>query len=99
MMKRVDVTTFLLVKNTKDGNFKGGFQQVGMKDEATGLSWDEGSTTFADKGPADMTAKLDEVKAKVEDYRSKILSGDFKVCDALNAGDAPECEGLAAASQ
>jgi len=99
MMKRVDTTTFLLVKNTKDGNFKGGFQQVGMKDDATGLSWDEGSTTFADKGPTDMTGKLDEVKAKVEDYRSKILSGDFKVCDALNGGDAPECEGLAAASQ
>jgi basic membrane protein A and related proteins len=99
MMKRVDVSTFLLVKNTMEGNFQGGFQQIGMTDGATGLSWDEGSTTFADSGPDNMTAKLEEVMAAVEDYRARILSGDFAVCDALNAAEAPECEGLAAATE
>ncbi len=83
VMKRVDTSTYLLVKNALENKFKGGFSQIGMKDGATGLSWDEGSTTFADKGPADMTAKLGDVKAKVDDYRKKILDGSFVVCDAL----------------
>ncbi len=83
VMKRVDTSTYLLVKNALEGNFKGGFSQIGMKDGATGLSWDEGSTTFEKQGPADMTAKLADVKVKVEEYRTKILDGSFVVCDAL----------------
>ena len=83
MIKRVDTSTFLLVKNTLEGKFKGGFSQIGMKDGATGLSWDDGSTTFKDKGPADMTAKLADVQAQVNDYRQKILAGSYAVCDAL----------------
>jgi basic membrane protein A len=98
MLKKVDVSTFLLVKNTMEGNFKGGFQQISMAEGATGLSWDEGSKDFEEKGPADMVSKLPDVKAKVDEYRTKITSGGFKVCDALNAADAPECAGLAAAS-
>ena len=98
MMKRVDTSTYLLVKNTLEGNFAGGFSQIGLADEATGLSWDEGSTTFADNGPDNMTAKLADVEAAVEDYRNQILSGDYEVCDALNAGDAAVCDGLAAGS-
>ena len=96
MMKRVDTSTFLLVKNTLESNFKGGFQQISMADGATGLSWDEGSTVFEEKGPKDMVAKLPEVKAKVEEYRKKILDGQFEVCDALNGPDAAACKGLAA---
>jgi basic membrane protein A len=96
MMKRVDTGTFLLVKNTLEGNFKGGFQQISMADGATGLSWDEGSTDFEENGPEDMVAKLPEVKAKVEEYREKILNEQFEVCDALNSPDASVCEGLAA---
>lgn len=96
MMKRVDTSTFLLAKNTLEGNFKGGFQQISMADGATGLSWDEGSTVFEENGPEDMVAKLPEVKAKVEEYRQQILNGQLEVCDALNSPDAPACEGLAA---
>jgi basic membrane protein A len=96
MLKKVDTSTFLLVKNTLEGNFKGGFSQINMKDGATGLSWDEGSTEFQDKGPANMVAKLPAVKAAVEEARQKILSGDLEVCDALNAPDAAVCKGLAA---
>jgi basic membrane protein A len=98
MMKRVDASTFLLVKNTLENNFKGGFQQISMKDGATGLSWDEDSTVFEENGPEDMVAKLPEVKAKVDEYREKILNGQFEVCDALNGPDASVCEGLAAGS-
>jgi basic membrane protein A len=67
-----------------------------MADGATGLSWDEGSTDFEDKGPAAMVAKLPAVKAAVDAARQSILSGDLEVCDALNAPDAAVCQGLAA---
>jgi basic membrane protein A len=96
MIKKVDVSTFLLVKNTMEGNFKGGFQQISMAEGATGLSWDEGSTYFEENGPENMVSKLPDVKAKVEEYRKGILDGSFNVCDALNAPDASECAGLAA---
>jgi basic membrane protein A len=96
MLKRVDVSTFLLVKNTLEGNFSGGFQQISMQEGATGLSWDEGSTDFEDNGPENMVSKLDDVKTQVEEYRQMILDGEYEVCDALNSADASACEGLAA---
>ncbi len=96
MLKRVDTSTYLLVKNTLEGNFKGGFSQINMVDGATGLSWDEGSTEFEDNGPADMVGKLAAVKAAVDEARAKILSGELEVCDALNAPDAAVCQGMAA---
>lgn len=98
MMKRVDTSTFLLVKDALEGTFAGGFQQINMVDGATGLSWDEGSTTFEQNGPADMVAKLADVKARVEEYRDMILNGGFAVCDALNGADAAACAGLAESS-
>jgi basic membrane protein A len=93
MLKRVDVTTFLLIERALNGEFVGGFSALGMADGAAGLSWDEGSTTFADEGPDAMVAKLDAVKATVEDYRTRILDGEFEVCDALSPTDA--CTGIA----
>jgi len=92
MMKRVDTSTFLLVKNALEGKFKPGFNTIGIKDGATGLSWDEGSTTFADKGPADMTATLPDTKKLVEDYRNKILNDQYVVCDALKDAASPMAE-------
>jgi basic membrane protein A len=92
-LKRVDVTTYLLIEQALNGEFQGGFQALGMADGAAGLSWDEGSTTFADEGPDNMTAKLDDVKAAVEEYRAMILDGSFEVCDALSPTAA--CEGIA----
>jgi anti-sigma28 factor (negative regulator of flagellin synthesis) len=37
-----------------------------------------------------MTAKIPEIKKLVEEWRTKILSGEYKVCDAF-AADTPEC--------
>jgi len=96
MLKRVDTSTFLLVKDALEGNFQGGFKQINMADGATGLSWDEGSTDFEDSGPANMVAKLADVRARVEEYRSQILAGTLEVCDALNDAEAAVCAGLAA---
>jgi len=95
MLKKVESTTFDPIKLVVDGTFAGGFQRRGLKEGFAGLSWDEGSTTFATKGPADMTAKLPEIKKLVEDWRAKIISGDYKVCDAFFA-DTPECVALLA---
>ncbi|MEM7029453.1 MAG: BMP family ABC transporter substrate-binding protein [Chloroflexota bacterium] len=92
MLKRVDITSFTLVERAKDGTFAGGFNELGMADGAAGISWDEGSDTFAQEGPENMTAKLDGAAALVEDYRSLILAGDYEVCDALNPTGA--CDGL-----
>ena len=95
MIKKVDATTYDPIKMVVDGAFKGGFQRRGMKDGAAGLSWDEGSTTFETQGPAELTAKIPDIKALVEEYRAKILSGEYKVCDAFVA-DSPECVALLA---
>jgi basic membrane protein A len=92
MIKRVDMTTFLTVQSVVDGTFAGGFKRLGMADGAAGLSWDEGSTTFEQQGPQEMTAKLPEIKTLVEDYRTRILNGQFEVCDALN--ETPVCDPL-----
>jgi len=84
MIKRVDITTFRLAKSAVDGTFAGGFHVLGLADEAAALSWDEGSTTFADEGPDNMTAKLPAAQELVDEYRQKILDGDYEVCDALS---------------
>ena len=90
-LKKTDATTYDAIT---EGKFVGGqFLTKGLKEGFSGLSWDEGSTTFADKGPADMVAKLPAVKALVEQYRAKILDGSLKVCNAV-LPDTPECKAV-----
>ena len=83
MIKRVDIATYTLIEWVKNDTFQGGFNELGMADGAAGISWDEGSTTFEEEGPANMVDKLPGVKETVEDYRQQILDGDYEVCDAL----------------
>lgn len=92
MIKRVDVTTFNLIQSVVDGTYSGGFSELGLADGAAALSWDEGSTTFADNGPASMVDQLDDVKALVEDYRAQVLAGEYEVCNALV--ETPVCDPL-----
>jgi basic membrane protein A len=94
-LKKVESTTFDPIKLVVDGQFAGGFQRRGLKEGFAGLSWDEGSTTFEDQGPADMTAKIPDIKTLVEEYRTKILNGELKVCDAF-VPDTAECVELLA---
>ena len=94
-MKRVNQTTFDAIKQVVDGTFSGGFIRKGMKEGFAGLSWDEGSKTFEEKGPADMVAKLPAIKTLVEEYKAKIISGEYKVCDAF-AADSEACVTLLA---
>ncbi|MCJ7623472.1 MAG: BMP family ABC transporter substrate-binding protein, partial [Anaerolineaceae bacterium] len=83
MIKRVDITTFESIQMLVDGTYAGGFHLLGLADGAAGLSWDEGSTTFEDNGPAEMVAKLDDVKVLIQHYRVYIAAGEYEVCDAL----------------
>lgn len=84
VIKSVDITTYKLIESVIDGTYAGGFSGLGMADGAASLSWDDGSTFFADNGPAEMVEKLPQVQALVEEYRTMILAGEFEVCDALN---------------
>lgn len=96
-LKKTDMTTFEPIKLLTEGQFVGGtFQKRGLKEGFAGLSWDDGSTTFETEGPADLTAKIPEVKALVETYRTKILDGTVKVCDAFFP-ETPECVAVIAA--
>jgi basic membrane protein A and related proteins len=93
MIKRVDMTTYDAIQMIVNDSFTSGFQRKGMKEGFAGLSWDEGSTAFEESGPSDMVEKLTEVKALVEEYRTKIINGEFKVCDAFSV-DTPECQAV-----
>lgn len=94
-LKKTEMTTYEPIKLLVDDQFTGGFQRRGLEEGFAGLSWDDGSTTFEDNGPADMVAKIPDIKKLVEEYRAKIVSGDFKVCDAFSP-DTPECKELLA---
>ncbi len=93
-LKKTDATTYDAIKLVTEGKFQGGqFLVKGLEEGFAGLSWDDGSTTFEKKGPADMVSKLPAVKALVEQYRTKILGGQLKVCNAVDA-KTPECEAV-----
>jgi basic membrane protein A len=94
MIKRVDLAVIDAITQYVDGTFGGGFYSFGLAEGFAGLSWDEGSTAFEENGPADWVAKLPDVKAKVEEYRAKIISGEYIVCDSVAHVDTPmpECE-------
>jgi basic membrane protein A len=83
VIKRVDNSTYSLIQDYVNGAYKGGFRTLDLEDGATGISWDTGADDFAKNGPADMTAKLPTIKVQIEDYRKRILSGEYKVYDAL----------------
>ncbi len=96
VIKRTDKTTYDAIASVVNGTYVGGqYVSKGMAEGFAGLSWDEGSTAFEEKGPKDMVDQLPAVKAKVEEFRAKILSGELKVCDALNP-DTEECKGVIA---
>src|SRR5689334_8710339 len=86
-MKRVDNAVFSFVKSVVDGTYTSGETTVGLKEGFAGLSWDVGvcSRTFDKNGPKDMVDKLPAVRAAIDAARAKILSGDIKVTNALEA--------------
>jgi len=92
MIKRVDITTYTLIESVVNGTYTGGFSALGLAEGAAALSWDEGSTTFEENGPAEMVEKLPAIKDLVEDYRQQVLGGEYEVCNALT--ETAVCEPL-----
>ena len=69
MMKRVDVAVYDTVKSYIDGTFKGGTENLGLKEDAVGLS---------ETLHPDLKAKP-EILDKVEEYKAKIVNGSLVV--------------------
>ena len=90
VIKRVDNSTFNIIESYVNGTFKGGFSTLDMEDGATGISWDVGYTTFKDNAIASWASKVDGAQKLVNEYKVKILSGEFKVYDALTEELWPE---------
>jgi basic membrane protein A len=83
VIKRVDNLVYDFAESAVEGTFESGYQVAGLSVGGVGLSWDIGSTYFEDNGPEDLVSQMDDVKAAVEDYREKILSGDVTVTNLL----------------
>ncbi|MBZ4488057.1 BMP family ABC transporter substrate-binding protein [Microbacterium sp. cx-55] len=93
MMKHVDASVLEMIKAAQAGEFTSGVKLVGLSEGATGLSWDEGSTTFADAHP-ELADQIAAAEAIVAEYRATILDGSYEVCDALNAPDSEACASI-----
>ncbi|HAQ59120.1 MAG TPA: BMP family ABC transporter substrate-binding protein [Microbacterium sp.] len=98
VMKRVDMTTYNLIEAALNGEFESGFVQAGLSDGVTGLSWADGSTVFADEGPAELAGMVEALSAEVEDLRTQLIDGSIEVCDALNDPSSDICAELGLAS-
>lgn len=69
MIKRVDVAVFNTIKDVQDGTFSGGSKTYDLKGDGVGLS--EMKNT-KDKIPADVLAKLAEVKQAIIDGKTTV---------------------------
>jgi basic membrane protein A len=65
MVKQVDVAVLDFIKSVKGNTFKAGQKVYDLK---------AGGITYATSG-----GKVDDIKAKVEEYKAKIVSGEIKV--------------------
>lgn len=68
MLKRVDVAVFNFIKDFADGNFQAGVEVFDLERDGVGYSTSGG--------------KIDDIKAQVEDYKSKIVAGTITVPSA-----------------
>jgi len=73
MMKRVDLATYNAFKTAKEGTWKPGLQELGLKEEGVGWALDENNKPLIS---ADM-------QAKVEAAKKDIVSGSIKVHDYM----------------
>ncbi|CRK59861.1 Nucleoside ABC transporter, periplasmic nucleoside-binding protein [Alloactinosynnema sp. L-07] len=65
MVKNVDVAVFDFIKSVKDNTFKSGVTIYDLK---------QGGVSYSVSG-----GKVDDIKAKLDEYKAKIVSGEIKV--------------------
>jgi basic membrane protein A len=73
MVKRVDNVVYDVVKEVRDGSFKGGFHVFGLDKDGVAYAMDDNNKPLI---PAD-------VIQKVEKSKSEIIAGNIKVTDAM----------------
>jgi basic membrane protein A and related proteins len=73
MVKRVDNAVFDVVKEVKEGNFKGGFHVFGLDKDGVAYAMDEHNRALIPP----------EVIQRAEEARAKIVAGEIKVTDAM----------------
>lgn len=73
MVKGVDVAVFEATRWARDGNFKGGIYQLGLKENGVGYVFDDNNRALI---PPD-------VRARVEALRQEIIAGKIKVPSTL----------------
>ena len=73
MVKRVDNAVYDVVKEVKEGNFKGGFHAFGLDKDGVAYAMDDNNKNLISP----------EVLQKVEEAKGKIIGGEIKVTDAM----------------
>jgi basic membrane protein A len=71
MLKRVDVAVYETIKQVQEGHFTGGVSRFGVKEKGVDYSVDKYNEKI-------LTA---DVRAKVNDIKAKIITGDIRVPD------------------
>ncbi|MDQ3129146.1 MAG: BMP family ABC transporter substrate-binding protein [Acidobacteriota bacterium] len=73
MVKRVDNAVYDVVKEVLSGQFKGGFHVFGLDKDGVAYSLDDFNKDLISA----------EIRQKVDEAKSKIISGEIKVTDAM----------------
>ncbi len=69
MVKRVDNAVCDIIKDTIDGQFKGGIHAFGLREDGVGYVYDENNRDLIP----------DEIRKKVEELKSQIIAGEIEV--------------------
>lgn len=68
MLKRVDTAVYDTIKSVIDKNFKGGYQEFGLKDNGVTYAENEYNKSL-----------INDIKPRLEEIKGKIISGEIKV--------------------
>ena len=68
MLKRVDTAVYNTIKSVIDNNFKGGYQEFGLKDNGVTYAENEYNKSL-----------INDIKPRLEEIKGKIISGEVKV--------------------
>ena len=88
MMKNVDFAVYSAIKDRSDaGMVISTIACYGSAENGVGPTWlVDGSSLFADEGPADMAAQVAALTEEVKEVRAKIVSGEIVVTDVTAGG-------------
>ena len=88
MMKNVDFAVYTAIADRiAAGSATSAINSYGSAENGVGPTWlVDGSTLFADEGPADMASQVAALIDEVADVRAKIISGEIVVTDVTAGG-------------